>query len=62
MGAHRPAAYHVTNPAPGLGNGEDLRNALTLVFVVAAAAVLLVAALRTPRPPHDAIGVGTERA
>lgn len=48
------AAYHVLNPAPGLDDGEDFRNALTLVFVVVAVAVLLVAALRTPRPPIDA--------
>jgi len=55
------AAYHVLNPAPGLDAGEDLRNALTLVFVVVAAAVLLVAALRTPRMPGEPVEGGSSR-
>lgn len=45
------AAYHAANPAPGLSTAEDARNVATLVFAVAAAAVLLVAARdRTERP------------
>jgi hypothetical protein len=50
------AAYHVLNPAPGLDRGEDARNAVTLVFVVGAAVVLLVAALRPARSASEDAG------
>jgi hypothetical protein len=43
------ALYHAANPAPGLSSAEDARNVATLVFVVAAAVVLFVAA--RPRRP-----------
>lgn len=49
------AAYHVLNPAPGLDGAEDVRNALTLVFVAGAALVLLVATLRATGPSVETL-------
>lgn len=49
------AAYHVLNPAQGLDGAEDVRNALTLVFVAGAALVLLVAILRATGPSVETL-------
>ena len=38
------AAYHATNPAPGLNTAQDAQNVALLVFIVLAALVLLVGA------------------
>lgn len=53
------ASYHVLNPAPALDSAEDVRNALTLVFVAGASLVLLAAATRPTAPSVDTVKGGS---
>jgi hypothetical protein len=57
------AAYHATNPAPGLTAAEDARNIALLVFVVLAAVVLFLGTrYRAPRASRGGASPSTTEA